>query len=101
MNASELSTAEISGKIRKKEISAVECAKAFLDKANKLNPKFQAFLKIHGEDFLKSAEAVDVKVKQGTALGRLAGIPIAIKDNMNVEGWETTCASKILAGYTS
>lgn len=101
MSAVELSALEIIGKIRKKEISAAECAKAFLEKAEKHNSKFQAFLKIHGEDFLKSAEAVDVKVKQGKALGRLAGVPIAIKDNMNVEGWETTCASKILTGYTS
>ena len=101
MNLTELTASEISDKIGKKEISAVECAQAFLKKAEEQNPKFQAFLKIHGEDFMKSAQAVDVKVSQGSALGKLAGVPIAIKDNLNVEGWETTCASKILAGYTS
>ncbi len=99
MNFLELTAGQITEKVKKKEISAAEVAKAFLDETKKQNPRLLAFLKIHENDFLKSADAVDAKIKSGAAVGRLAGVPIAIKDNMHVEGWETTCASQILNGF--
>ncbi len=99
MSVLDLTAAEITAKIKSKEISAAEVAKAFLDKTKRENPKVLAFLKIHEDDFLKSAIAVDAKIQNQQPVGRLAGVPIAIKDNMHVEGWETTCASKILTGF--
>ncbi|OGR82708.1 MAG: aspartyl/glutamyl-tRNA amidotransferase subunit A [Elusimicrobia bacterium RIFCSPLOWO2_01_FULL_54_10] len=99
MNMSALSACEIAAKVRKKEISALEVAKGFLENAKKQDPRLKVFIKIHGDPFMASAEALDEKIRTGGAPGRLAGVPVAIKDNMNVDGWETTCASKILEGF--
>lgn len=63
----------------------------------------RAFLSLNQEQAYATAEAVDEQVKAGNGdtLPLLAGVPIAIKDNLNVVGTATTCASKILASYVS
>ena len=86
----DLTAKEIAEKVRKKEISAKEVAKAFLEKSKKDHPKVQAFIEIHEKEFLKSAEDVDKKAASGKPLGILAGVPIAIKDNLHIEGQPPT-----------
>jgi aspartyl-tRNA(Asn)/glutamyl-tRNA(Gln) amidotransferase subunit A len=79
--------------------SSVEITTYFLDRIEKLNPSVGAFLCIYRERALKKALELDEKKKQGLALGRLAGVPVAIKDNINIKGEITTCASKFLTNF--
>ena len=83
------------------EISAVEIANHFLARIQKIDVQVGAFLQIFEKDVKEQARELDAKRIRKEPLGRLAGVPIAVKDNLNVIGHETTCASKILKGYIS
>jgi aspartyl-tRNA(Asn)/glutamyl-tRNA(Gln) amidotransferase subunit A len=89
---------EIANKVKTGEWQAVDVAKQYLDRINKTNPALNAFIHIHN-DVLENAKKVDDKRKAGKQLGKLAGVPIAIKDNMCEKGKETTSCSKVLKGY--
>jgi aspartyl-tRNA(Asn)/glutamyl-tRNA(Gln) amidotransferase subunit A len=80
--------------------SAEEICAAFWDRATEQDPHLHAFLDLRSrEAVLAEAAAVDRARAAGTALGPLAGLPVALKDNLSTAGWETTCASRILRGY--
>ena len=81
--------------------SAVEIAKDCLRKAKELNKTSNAFINFCDDLALESAKRVDEKVKGKKPLGKLAGIPIAIKDTILVKGYPATAGSKILEGYTA
>lgn len=81
------------------EVRAEEAVEVFYDRIGKLNPKLNAFIRLTRGGALKKAKEVDRKVAQGGRLGRLAGLPIAVKDNICVKDVEVTCASRILSGY--
>ncbi|ABB15182.1 Asp-tRNA(Asn)/Glu-tRNA(Gln) amidotransferase subunit GatA [Carboxydothermus hydrogenoformans] len=94
-----LSAKEITEKIKAKEISAVEVAKATFDRIEAVEPKIQAYVTVTRELGLKMAREVDEKIARGEDPGPLAGVPVAIKDNMSTAGIRTTCSSKILENY--
>jgi aspartyl-tRNA(Asn)/glutamyl-tRNA(Gln) amidotransferase subunit A len=96
-----LSAIEIHEKFVQGEISAVEIATHFLMRIQKIDQQVGAFLEIFEKDILYQASELDAKRVRKEPLGALAGVPIAVKDNINVTGYETTCASKILKGYIS
>lgn len=100
-NIAELSAVEIAKKIKKRELSATEVTKFFLERIAQENPKIHAFLSINEENAVKAAEEIDSKIQRGESVGELAGVPIAIKDNICMEGVRTTCASKILENFVS
>lgn len=79
--------------------SAVEIVQAFLDRIDAHDKKVGAFLTVFHERALNHAKALDKKRAAGEKLGKLAGVPVAIKDNIHVNGEITTCASKFLANY--
>ena len=81
------------------EITSVELTQACLDRIHALNPRINAFLFIDDDGALATARDIDARRATGETLPRLAGIPIAIKDNMVSRGKPTTCASKILQGW--
>lgn len=81
------------------EITSVELTQACLDRIHALNPKLNAFLFVDDDGALATARDVDARRTAGEKLPRLAGVPIAIKDNMVSRGKPTTCASKILEGW--
>ncbi|MGC4003353.1 MAG: Asp-tRNA(Asn)/Glu-tRNA(Gln) amidotransferase subunit GatA [Pirellulales bacterium] len=83
------------------ESTAVDVTTAFLRRSEALNPRLGAFLRHDANAALAQAEAVDRKRRAGEQLGRLAGLPIAVKDLVATQGELTTCASKMLAGYVS
>lgn len=81
------------------EITSVELTRASLDRIKAHNPTIIAFLHVDEEGALATAREVDEKRAAGEKLGRLAGIPIAIKDNLVIRGMPTTCGSKMLEGW--
>ncbi|MFT0848678.1 Asp-tRNA(Asn)/Glu-tRNA(Gln) amidotransferase subunit GatA [Actinomycetaceae bacterium L2_0104] len=81
------------------EITSVELTQACLDRIHALNPRINAFLFVDDDGALATAREVDARRATGETLPRLAGVPIAIKDNMVSRGKPTTCASKILEGW--
>lgn len=88
-------------KLVKGEISAVELTRKFLDRKDKVEPTVRAFLSDNREFALAAAALTDKKLAAGEAIADLAGIPGAVKDNICIKGQQATCASKMLADYTS
>jgi aspartyl-tRNA(Asn)/glutamyl-tRNA(Gln) amidotransferase subunit A len=80
-------------------ITSVELTTACLDRIDALNGRVNAFLYVDREGALAVAADVDARRAAGEELHRLAGVPIALKDNMVTRGIPTTCASKILGGW--
>ncbi len=99
MNHTEMTAVAIADAVASGKLSAVEVAKAHFERVRALEPKIKAFVTLLEEDAMKRAAAVDAKRARGEKLGRLAGVPVALKDNILLEGVETTCSSKILKGY--
>ncbi|MFN3967073.1 MAG: amidase, partial [Endomicrobiia bacterium] len=89
----------IKEKIKNREISAIKVTEYFLDRIKKIDPKINSFISVFESDALSCAEKIDSEIKSGKNSGELAGLPIAIKDNICVRGQPTTCASKILENY--
>lgn len=98
----DLSTLTIS-KARKsldaKEFTAVELASAYLEEIKKRNTELNVYLEVY-EDVISQAEAADKRIQAGESTP-LLGIPLAIKDNILIQGKKVTAASKILEGYVA
>ncbi len=98
-----LSAVELGKKIASGELSSVEAVKASLDAIGRLDKDVHSFVTIDTEGALRRAEEMDkviaAKKADGDVLSPFAGVPIAIKDNMNVAGMLTTCSSKILGNF--
>jgi aspartyl-tRNA(Asn)/glutamyl-tRNA(Gln) amidotransferase subunit A len=85
--------------VARRERSAVEVARDHLARAARSSEWLGTYLHLDPEAILASAAAVDARIARGDANLSLAGVPVAIKDNICVRGVPTTCASKILEGY--
>lgn len=81
------------------EYSAVDLAKAYLAEIEKKNKELNAYLEVYDDVLLQAAEA-DARIKAGKATV-LTGIPLAVKDNILIQGKHVSAASKILEGYTA
>lgn len=91
--------AELSSLLRSKEISAEELVKASFARTKQVDGKVGAYLSLSEEQALADARAIDSKRMAGEELPPLAGIPVAVKDNISTKGTVTTCASKMLENY--
>lgn len=96
-----LTAARIAAGVRAGEFSAREVAEASLDAIEARDGAVQAFLQVVPELALEAADRIDAARAAGEGLPPLAGVPFAIKDNMNLVGTRTTCASRMLADYES
>jgi aspartyl-tRNA(Asn)/glutamyl-tRNA(Gln) amidotransferase subunit A len=81
------------------ELSATEIASYFLKRIDTFDQEVGSFLEVFHTRVIEQAKALDEKRARGEKLGRLAGVPIGIKDNIHVKGETTTCASKFLTNY--
>lgn len=90
---------ELHRQLTSKERSAVEITETFLERIQALEPKLRSFLHVTADQAIEQARQVDAKIAAGEEIGPLAGIPIAIKDNMCTRGIPTTCASKVLQNF--
>lgn len=93
--------AEQSKALKNKEISAVELTQAAFERIDEVDGKLGAFNSLTKETALSTAKKVDEKIAKGEDLPLLAGIPLALKDNMNLVGSKTTASSKILENFVS
>lgn len=95
----QLTIAETLEKLKNKEVSARELTQAALSRIEAVDDTVKAFVTVTGEQALAAASAVDAKRLNGEDVGPLAGIPMALKDNMCTKGVQTTCSSKILHNF--
>ena len=98
-----LSATELGRKIAAGEITSVEATKAYLEKISTTDKEINAYITVMADEAVKAAEQADKMIAEkkaaGEALSPLAGVPVAVKDNMCIEGALTTCASHILDNF--
>lgn len=97
MNLTSLSLTGLKDLLQKKEVKAEEVVQAYLERIEEIEPQIRSFITVLGDRALEDAGRVDRKKSSGN----LAGIPLAIKDNMVIQGLQSTCGSKILENYKS
>jgi aspartyl-tRNA(Asn)/glutamyl-tRNA(Gln) amidotransferase subunit A len=91
---------ELRDAIRAKKLSPTEVARACLDRISALDARVKAFVTVTAEAAMAQARRVEEKIAKGQAFGALAGVPVALKDNLCTTDAPTTCSSRILKGYT-
>lgn len=99
MEFHEMTAHELSGLIKNKKISVRELTQTYLKRIEQLEPEIGGYVTVTGETALKDADRIQEKINKGEALSPLAGIPMALKDNMCTEGILTTCSSKMLNNF--
>ncbi|MCC3867011.1 Asp-tRNA(Asn)/Glu-tRNA(Gln) amidotransferase subunit GatA [Terrisporobacter mayombei] len=90
---------ELVNKIQNKEISCEEILTYYIKNIKGKEEDINAFISIQEDKALKKAKELDEKIDKGEKVGKLAGVPIAIKDNLCINGITTTCASKMLEDF--
>ena len=93
------SAAQLAALMQKKEVSAGEIAESVITRIENVDPKIDAFLSVNADAMRAKAREVDERRAKGDSLGALAGIPVAVKDNICTKGIATTCASRMLENF--
>lgn len=94
-----LTAIEIHRQFIEGKVTAVQITEHFLGRIDRLEGQVGAFLNVLRDRAIAQAKALDEKKARGEPLGKLAGIPIGIKDNIHIEGVTSTCGSKFLSNY--
>lgn len=102
-NIMEMGVRQIREGLAAKEFSAHEVARTALDRVAAADAQVHAYLEVTQDAALQAADRVDAAIADGTfdQMGPLAGVPVAFKDNLNMEGTRTTCSSRMLENYVS
>ena len=99
MELQTMTALELSKKIRQRQVKVADGVKEVFDQIEKKEGKVHAYLDLYKKDALARAKEVEKGIMDGTYTGPLAGVPIAVKDNICIKGKKTTCASKILENF--
>ena len=99
MNLLSLTAVELGKKIKAHEVTVEEATRAALDAIRAKEKDINSFVTVDEESAMIRAKEVQKMIDDGTLTGPLAGVPVAIKDNMCTKGMLTTCSSKILYNF--
>lgn len=99
MGILELTALELGRKISSGEIGVKEAVQASLERAKEAEPVLNSYVTLDEEGAYAQADEIQKKIKSGELTGPLAGVPVAVKDNMCIKGQLTTCSSKILSNF--
>src|SRR5579864_5824113 len=97
----ELGAAEMARRVRAREVSAAEVLESALARTARVEPLIDAYLELFEEPARRRAADLDRRLAAGEDPGPLAGVPVALKDNLSLAGHRLTCASRILEGYVA
>lgn len=99
MDLGKLTALQLAEKIKQHQISVLDGVKYVFDQIEAKEDKVHAYLDTYKKEAYARAKEVQKGIEDGTYTGLLAGVPIAIKDNICIKGKTTTCASKILENF--
>ena len=99
MKILELTALELGKKIKAGEITVREAVQAAIDRAKEAEPVINSYVTLDEDGAFAQAEEIQKKIDAGKLTGPLAGVPVAVKDNMCIKGQLTTCSSKILSNF--
>lgn len=99
MAITDMTAVQLAAAIKAGETTAVEAAEAVLAQIEKEDKKYNCYVTVDREGALAQAKSVQEQIEAGTLTGPLAGVPVAVKDNLCTEGLLTTCSSKILHNF--
>src|SRR6266581_7980247 len=97
-NLAQLPLHALSAQLKSRSISPVDIVATCLERIAKLDPKLHAFVEVYDKEARLAAEAADKAIRSGHAIGPLHGIPIALKDLIEIEGRVTTGGSEVWRG---
>ncbi|MCI8327687.1 MAG: Asp-tRNA(Asn)/Glu-tRNA(Gln) amidotransferase subunit GatA [Lachnospiraceae bacterium] len=99
MSFTSLMAVELGQKIKKREVAVKEAVEAVFSQIDRVEEKVHSFVTLDLEGALKAADEVQKRIDMGELTGPLAGVPVALKDNLCTKNMRTTCSSKILYNF--
>ncbi|MCD5403870.1 MAG: hypothetical protein LR097_08655 [Dehalococcoidia bacterium] len=94
-----LTVTELSEMIREKEVSPVEVTEAYLERIDAVNFKFNSYLTVCRKEALHAARKAEIAIAQGSYLGPMHGVPVAVKDQLWTKGVRTTVGSRLMSEF--
>jgi aspartyl-tRNA(Asn)/glutamyl-tRNA(Gln) amidotransferase subunit A len=91
-----MTAAEAARAVATREVSPVELTSALLERISRLDPKLNVFIRLDADAAMAAAKAAEAEIAAGRRRGPLHGVPVGIKDIIDVAGLPTTCHSKVL-----
>ena len=101
MSLLDLTALELGAAIKKGETTAVEAAESCFARMKEMEPEVHAFINLDEERAMDQAKKVQKEIEEGKLTGPLAGVPVAVKDNICTKGLATTCGSRMLEHFVS
>ena len=99
MSLQDLTALELGEAIKKGETTAVEAAERCFARIKEMEPEVHAFINLDEERAMDQAKKVQKEIEEGKLTGPLAGVPVAVKDNICTKGLATTCGSRMLEHF--
>src|SRR5687767_1192525 len=92
---------EFARRLRAGELTSLDVVNACLDRIEKNNPRLNAFIGVQADHARRQASAADRELASGRDRGPLHGVPVAVKDLIDIAGLPTTAASRVRAGHVA